>query len=210
MKAIVHDTYGSADVLELREIERAVIGDDEILVRVHAAGVDPSVWHLMTGLPYIVRVMGYGLRAPKSPVPGSDVAGRVEPVGANVTRFRPGDDVCGTCHGSFAEYARVREDRYLPKPTRLSFEAAAAVPISAITAVQALRGKGQVQAGQHVLVIGAAGGVGTYVVQLAKALGAAVTDVCSTSKTDLVRSIGADHVIDYPQRPPSTAHVITT
>jgi NADPH:quinone reductase-like Zn-dependent oxidoreductase len=202
MKAIVQDTYGAADVLDLREIERPAIGDDEVLVRVHAAGIDPSVWHLMTGRPYMVRVMGYGLRAPKHPVRGLDVAGRVENVGANVTRFRTGDDVFGTCHGSFAEYARVREDRCLPKPAGMSFESAAAVPVSGITAVQAVRDKGQVQDGQHVLIIGAAGGVGTYAVQIAKALGATVTGVCSTNKTDLVRSIGADRVVDYTRSDP--------
>ncbi len=203
MKAVVQDTYGSADVLELREVERPAISDDEVLVRVHAAGVDPSVWHLMTGLPYIVRVMGYGLRAPKSPVRGLDVAGRVEEVGANVTRFRPGDDVFGTCHGSFAEYARVREDRCLTKPAGLPFEKAAVVPVSGITALQAVRDKGQVEAGQHVLVIGAGGGVGTYAVQIARALGATVTGVCSTAKVDLVRSIGANHVIDYTTSDPT-------
>jgi NADPH:quinone reductase-like Zn-dependent oxidoreductase len=202
MKAIVQDTYGTADVLELRDIARPDIGDGEMLVRVHAAGVDPSVWHSMTGVPYIVRLMGFGLRAPKLPVRGLDVAGRVEQVGRNVTRFQPGDEVFGTCQGSFAEYARVRADRCLPKPASLSFEAAAAVPVSAITALQAVRDKGQLRAGQHVLVIGAGGGVGTYAVQIAKALGAEVTGVSSTAKTDLVRSIGADHTIDYTRDDP--------
>jgi NADPH:quinone reductase-like Zn-dependent oxidoreductase len=197
MKAIVQDTYGSADVLELRDINRPVAGDNEVLLAVRAAGVDPGVWHLMTGMPYLLRVLGFGLRKPKVPTRGRDVAGRVEAVGKNATRFKPGDEVFGTCEGSFAEYATAREDRLAHKPTSLTFEQAAAVPISGWTALQALRDAGEVKAGQHVLVIGAAGGVGTFAVQLAKAFGAEVTGVCSTTKTDLVRSIGADHVIDY-------------
>lgn len=197
MKAIVQDTYGSADVLALREIERPTPGDNEVLLAVRAAGVDPGVWHLMTGMPYLVRIAGFGLRKPKVATRGRDVAGRVEAVGRNVTRFKPGDEVYGTCEGSFAEYATAREDRLALKPASLSFEQAAAVPISAGTALQALRDAGEVKAGHHVLVIGAAGGVGTFAVQLAKACGAEVTGVCSTTKTDLVRSIGADHVIDY-------------
>lgn len=197
MRAIVQDTYGSPDVLELRDIDKPVVGADDLLVRVHAAGVDPGVWHLMTGLPYLVRIMGFGLRAPKDRVRGRDVAGRVEAVGGNVTRFQPGDQVFGTCEGSFAEYARAREDRLALKPANLTFEQAAAVPISAVTALQGLRDKGRVQPGQKVLIIGAAGGVGTFAVQLAKAFGAEVTGVCSTTKADLIRSIGADHVIDY-------------
>jgi NADPH:quinone reductase-like Zn-dependent oxidoreductase len=197
MKAIVQDTYGSPDVLELRDIEKPVVGDGDVLVRVLAAGVDPDVWHLMTGLPYLVRIMGYGLRAPKTRVRGRDVAGRVEAIGRNVTRLQPGDEVFGICEGSFAEYANAPEDKVLPKPANLTFEQAAAVPISAITALQALRDKGEVQPGQRVLVIGAAGGVGAFAVQLAKAFGAEVTGVCSTTKADLVRSIGANHVIDY-------------
>jgi NADPH:quinone reductase-like Zn-dependent oxidoreductase len=197
MKAIVQDRYGSADVLELRDIDQPVPGDDEVLIQVRAAGVDPGVWHLMTGLPYLVRVMGYGLRRPKYGVRGRDVSGRVEAVGKNVTRFQPGDEVFGTCEGSFAEYASAREDRLVLKPANLSFEAAAAVPISAITALQSVRDKGQVEPGDKVLVIGAGGGVGTFAVQIAKAFGAEVTGVCSTSKIELVRSVGADHVIDY-------------
>ncbi len=197
MKAIVQDTYGSPDVLELRDIDKPVVGDDDVLVRVHAAGVDPGVWHLMTGLPYLVRIMGYGLRKPRTPVRGMAVAGRVEAVGRNVTQFRPGDDVFGTCDGSFAEYACAREDKVAPKPAKLSLEQAAAVPISGVTALQGVRDTGKVQPGQKVLVIGAAGGVGTFAVQLAKAFGAEVTGVCSTTKLDLVRSIGADDVIDY-------------
>jgi NADPH:quinone reductase-like Zn-dependent oxidoreductase len=197
MKAIVQDTYGAADVLELREIDQPVPTDDEVLVRVRAAGVDAGVWHLMTGLPYLVRLFGFGLRSPKTRVRGRDVAGRVEAVGRNVTRFRPGDAVFGICEGSFAEYACAREDKAAPKPATLTFEQAAAVPISALTALQGLRDKGQVQPGQKVLIIGAAGGVGSFAVQLAKAFGAEVTGVCSTTKADLVRSIGADDVIDY-------------
>jgi NADPH:quinone reductase-like Zn-dependent oxidoreductase len=197
MQAVVQDTYGAADVLELRDIDKPVIGDEDLLVRVHAAGVDPGVWHLMTGLPYLVRVMGYGLRTPKIRVRGRDVAGRVEAVGTNVTQVQPGDEVFGIGEGSFAEYVRARADKLAPKPANLSFEQAAAVPISALTALQALRDRGKVRPGQTVLIIGAAGGVGTFAVQLAKAFGAQVTGVCSTTKLDLVRSIGADHVIDY-------------
>jgi NADPH:quinone reductase-like Zn-dependent oxidoreductase len=197
MKAIVQDRYGSADVLELRELEPPVVGDDDVLVQVHAAGVDPGVWHLMTGLPYLVRLMGYGLRRPKVGVRGRDVAGRVEAVGENVTLFKPGDEVFGTCEGSFAEYATAREDKLALKPSNLSFEQAAAVPISGMTALQAVRDNGQVQPGHKVLIIGAGGGVGTFAVQIAKTFGAEVIGVCSTAKIDLVRSLGADHVIDY-------------
>ena len=197
MKAIVQDRYGSADVLELRDIDPPVIKADEVLVEVRAAGVEPGVWHLMTGLPYLVRVMGYGFTRPKYPVRGRDVAGRVEAVGANVTRFQPGDEVFGTCEGSFAEYAAAREDKLALKPANLSFEEAAVIPISGMTALQALRDKGRVSPGDKVLIIGAGGGVGTFSVQLAKAFGAEVTGVCSSSKVDLVLSIGADQVIDY-------------
>jgi NADPH:quinone reductase-like Zn-dependent oxidoreductase len=197
VKAIVQDRYGSPDVLQLREIDPPVIGEDEVLVRVRAAGVDQGVWHLMAGLPYLMRIAGVGLRAPKNPVRGVDLAGRVEAVGQNVTGFQPGDDVFGTCRGSFAEYACARADRLVRKPASLSFEQAAAVPVSGCTALQAIRDRGKVRPGQRVLIIGAGGGVGTFTVQLAKAFGAEVTGVCSTSKTDLVRSIGADHVIDY-------------
>ncbi|MBB2913006.1 NADPH:quinone reductase-like Zn-dependent oxidoreductase [Streptosporangium becharense] len=197
MKAIVQDTYGPADVLKLGDIDPPVPGDDDVLVRVHAAGVDAGVVHLVTGRPYLLRLFGFGLRAPKTRVRGMDVAGRVEAVGRNVTRFRPGDEVFGTCEGSFAEYARGRQDKFAPKPSRLTFEQAAAVPVSAQTALQGLRDRGAVQPGQKVLVIGAGGGVGTFAVQLAKAFGAEVTGVCGPDKTDLVRSIGADHVIDY-------------
>jgi NADPH:quinone reductase-like Zn-dependent oxidoreductase len=197
MKAVVQDTYGSTDVLELCDIDKPEIADDEVLVRVHAAGVDRGVWHLMTGLPYPIRLAGYGLRAPKTPVPGMDVAGVVEAVGKDVTRFQSGDEVFGIGKGAFAEYARAPEDKLAPKPANLTFDQAAVVAISGLPALQALRDKGRVEPGQKVLIIGASGGVGTYVVQLAKAFGGEVTGVCSTTKVDLVRSLGADHVIDY-------------
>jgi NADPH:quinone reductase-like Zn-dependent oxidoreductase len=197
MKSIVQDTYGPADVLELRDVDQPEVGDDEVLVRVSAAGVDRGVWHLMVGLPYPIRLAGYGFRAPKRANPGMDVAGVVESVGKAVTRFAPGDEVFGVGRSTFAEYAVAAEKKLAPKPAGLTFEQAAAVPISGLTALQAVRDQGQVQAGQKVLVIGASGGVGTYAVQLAKAFGAEVTGVCSSTKVDLVRSLGADHVIDY-------------
>jgi NADPH:quinone reductase-like Zn-dependent oxidoreductase len=197
MKAIVQDAYGSADVLELQDIDKPEIADDEVLVRVSAAGVDRGVWHLMTGRAYLIRLAGYGIRKPKNRVRGREVAGRVEAIGKDVSRLRPGDAVMGVCEGSFAEYTRAREDKLAPKPENLTFEQAAAVPISGLAALQGLRDQGRIQAGQTVLVIGASGGIGTYAVQLAKAFGAEVTGVCSTAKMDLVRSIGADHVIDY-------------
>jgi NADPH:quinone reductase-like Zn-dependent oxidoreductase len=197
MKAIVRDEYGSPDVLELKDIDKPEIEDEEVLVRVHAAGVGRDVWHVMTGLPYPIRLAGYGLRAPKNPIIGSDVAGVVEAVGKDVTRFQPGDEVFGIGKGSYAEYVCAREDKLAPKPVNLTFEQAAVVAIMGSTALQALRDHGKVRTGQEVLVIGASGGVGTYAVQLAKAFGAHVTGVCSTTKVDLVRSIGADHVIDY-------------
>ena len=197
MKAIVRDTYGSPDVLELRDIDKPEIGDEEVLLRVHAAGLDRGVWHVMAGLPYPIRLAGYGLRAPKNPVIGSDVAGIVETVGKNVRRFQPGDEVFGIGKGSFAEYVCAREDKLAPKPANLTFEQAAVLAVSGLPALQALRDHGRVGPGQKVLVIGASGGVGTYAVQLAKAFGAHVTGVCSTTKVDMVRSIGADQVIDY-------------
>ncbi len=197
MKAIVQDRYGSADVLEFRDIEEPVVGDDDVLVLVRAAGCGPDVWHLMAGMPYMARPM-IGLRRPKVGVRGWDVAGTVEAVGANVTGFEPGDEVMGTAEqGSFAELAVTQSDKLVAKPAGLSFEQAAALPISGITALRAVRDEGKVQPGQTVLVIGAAGGVGTLTVQIAKSLGAKVTGVCSTSKVDLVKSIGADDVIDY-------------
>jgi NADPH:quinone reductase-like Zn-dependent oxidoreductase len=196
MKAIVQDRYGSADVLEFRDIEEPAVGDDDVLVRVHAAGCGPDVWHLMTGMPYMAR-LAIGLRKPKLPVLGWDVAGTVDAVGANVTAFQPGDEVMGTTKGSFAELAIAKADDLVPKPASLTFEEAGSLPISGITALRAIRDEGNVQPGQTVLVIGAAGGVGSLVVQIAKAYGAKVTAVCSTSKEDLVSSIGADDVIDY-------------
>jgi NADPH:quinone reductase-like Zn-dependent oxidoreductase len=197
MKAIVQDTYGPADVLKFRDIDKPGIADGEVLVRVHAAGVDRGVWHLMTGLPYPVRLAGYGLRAPKTPIPGTDMAGVVEAVGKDVTTFHPGDEVFGIGKGTFAEYARAPENKLAPKPANLTFEQAAVVAISGLTALQGLRDHGRVEPGQKVLIIGASGGVGTFAVQLAKAFGTEVTAVCSTTKVDLVRSLGADHVIDY-------------
>jgi NADPH:quinone reductase-like Zn-dependent oxidoreductase len=196
MRAVVRDRYGSADVLELRDIDKPEIGDDEVLVRVHAAGVDRGVWHVMTGLPYPIRLAGYGLRAPRNPVLGADVAGVVEAVGTDVTRFAPGDEVFGIGHGTYAEYARAPENKLAPKPANLTFEQAAVVAISGLTALQGLR-RGKVEPGRQVLIIGASGGVGTFAVQLAKAFGADVAGVCSTAKVDMVRSLGADHVIDY-------------
>jgi NADPH:quinone reductase-like Zn-dependent oxidoreductase len=197
MKAIVQDSYGSTDVLECRDIDKPEIAADEVLVRVRAAGVNRGVWHLMTGLPYPIRLAGAGLRAPKTPNPGNELAGVVEAVGGDVTRFRPGDAVFGIGKGAFAEYARAPENKLAPKPANLTFEQAAVVAVSGSTALQALRNHGRVKPGQQVLIIGASGGVGTYAVQIAKCFGAHVTGVCSTAKVDLVRSLGADHVIDY-------------
>jgi NADPH:quinone reductase-like Zn-dependent oxidoreductase len=197
MKAMVRDAYGPPDVLELRDIDIPEIADDEVLVRVHAAGVGRDVWHVMTGLPYPIRLAGYGLRAPNNPVIGSDMAGVVEALGKNVRRFQPGDEVFGIGKGSYAEYVCAREDKLAHKPVNLTFEQAAVVAIMGSTALQALRDHGRVHPGQEVLIIGASGGVGTYAVQLAKAFGAYVTGVCSTTKVEMVRSIGADHVIDY-------------
>ncbi len=197
MKAIVQDNYGSVEVLRLSEVEKPQPGDDELLIRVRAAGVDPGVWHLMRGLPYLVRFMGFGFRRPKIRIRGMDAAGTVEAAGKNVIQLKKGDPVYGTCDGSFAQYACAKAERFAPKPANLSFEQAAAVPISGMTALNGLRDVGKVQPGQKVLIIGAAGGVGTYAVQLAKAFGAVVTGVCSTSKAELVRAIGAEEVIDY-------------
>jgi NADPH:quinone reductase-like Zn-dependent oxidoreductase len=199
LKAIVRDTYGPPEVLELRDIDKPKITDEEVLVHVHAAGVGRDVWHIMTGLPYPIRLAGYGFRAPKNPVIGSDMAGVVEALGKNVTRFQPGDEVFGIGKGSYAEYVCAREDKLAPKPTNLTFEQAAVVAIMGSTALQALRDHGKVRPGQELLIIGASGGVGTYAVQIAKAFGANVTGVCSTTKVEMVRSIGADHVIDYTQ-----------
>jgi NADPH:quinone reductase-like Zn-dependent oxidoreductase len=198
MKAIVHSRYGSPDALELNDIDKPMVDDDAVLVRVHAAAVGKGDWLTVGGLPYVAR-MRYGLRKPKHPVPGFDVAGRIEAVGSKVTRLQPGDEVFGWCDGSFAEYASVPQSQLVLKPANLTFEQAAAVPISAFAALQALRDTGGVQPGQQVVIIGASGGVGSYAVQLAKAFGANVTGVCSTKSLEMVRSIGADHVIDYTQ-----------
>jgi NADPH:quinone reductase-like Zn-dependent oxidoreductase len=199
MRAIVQTEYGSADVLRVAEIDRPAIEDDEVLLRVHAAGLDRGTWHLMAGQPYLIRLMGYGLRAPKSRVPGLDVAGTVVASGADVTRFAAGDEVFGIGRGSFAEYACAREDKLARKPANLTFDQAAVVAVSGLTALQGLCDVGRMKAGQRVLIVGASGGVGTFAVQIAKASGAEVTGVCSTAKLDLVRSIGADRVIDYTQ-----------
>lgn len=199
MQAIVQDRYGTEpeEVLRLARVERPTIGDDEVLVRVDAAGVDRGTWHLMAGLPYPVRLAGYGLRAPKTPVPGLDLAGSVEAVGREVTEFEPGDEVFGIGNGSFAEYVGAPAAKLASRPAKLSAEQAAAVPVSGLTALQAVRDQAGVQAGDEVLILGASGGVGTYAVQIAKAHGAVVTGVCRTSKVDLVRALGADHVVDY-------------
>jgi NADPH:quinone reductase-like Zn-dependent oxidoreductase len=204
MQAIVQRRYGTApeDVFRLEQIARPAIKADEVLVRVRAASVDRGTWHLMTGMPYLMRIMGFGLRGPKNPVPGMAVAGTVEAVGRDVTGLAPGDEVFGTGKGCFAQYATARASRLAPKPAGLTFEQAAAVPVSANTALQAIRDHAKVRPGQHVLVIGASGGVGTFAVQIAKAFGAEVTGVSSTTKTDLVRAVGADHVIDYTREDP--------
>ena len=195
MTAIVQDRYGSADVLQLRQIARPQPGPDEVIVRVHAAGVDFGVWHLMEGVPYAVR-LATGLRRPRNPVRGLELAGVVEQVGAKVTAFAPGDEVFGIGEGSFAEYARASASKLIRKPANLSFVEAAAVPVSATTALVGLRAA-RIQPGQTVLITGAGGGVGSYAVQLARAMGAVVNGVCSTSKIEHVRSLGAEHVIDY-------------
>ncbi|HEU4349430.1 MAG TPA: NAD(P)-dependent alcohol dehydrogenase [Actinoplanes sp.] len=196
MRAVVQDRYGSSEVLRLARVARPAIAAHEVLVRVRAAGLDRGTEHLMTGKPYAMR-LGFGLRRPKNPVSGRDVAGTVAEIGSSVTRFAVGDEVYGIAPGSFAEYAVAREDKLARKPANLNFAQAAVVPVSAGTALQALLDAGRVQAGQSVLVLGASGGVGTYAVQLAKAFGAEVTGVCSTAKLDLVTSLGADRVIDY-------------
>jgi NADPH:quinone reductase-like Zn-dependent oxidoreductase len=199
MKAAVRDRYGSPDVVALREIDKPVPGDNEVLVRVRAASLNLADWYGVTGRPYVGRTK-MGLLKPKSNRLGVDFAGEVEAVGKDVTRFRPGDEVLGGRDGTYAEYVCAREDRsVVPKPANVTFEEAAAVPIAAITALQGLRDKGQLQPGQNVLINGASGGVGTFAVQIAKALGAEVTGVCSTRNVDMVRSLGADHVIDYTQ-----------
>lgn len=198
MWACVYRRYGTADVLHLDQVDRPVIGDRDVLVEVRAAGLDRGTWHLMTGEPYVAR-LAFGLSAPRNPVPGTDLAGVVAAVGSSVTRFQPGDEVYGVGRGSFAEFASAPEDKLAPKPSSLTFEQAAAVPVSGLTAQQGLLDVGRLSPGQHVLITGASGGVGTFAVQIAKAHGATVTGVCSTAKIDLVRSLGADHVVDYQQ-----------
>jgi NADPH:quinone reductase-like Zn-dependent oxidoreductase len=197
MRAIVQETYGSPDVLELKEIAKPALGDGDVLIRVHASSVNPADWHFMRGSPFVLRMAGNGLRSPKNQVPGIDVAGVVDSVGKAVTRFRPGDEVLGWCRGAYAEYACAAEDHFVRKPANVSFEQAGAVALAAITALQGLRDKGKIEAGQKVLIVGASGGVGTFAVQIAKALGAEVTGVCSSRNVELVQSIGADRVIDY-------------
>ncbi|MEV6302182.1 NAD(P)-dependent alcohol dehydrogenase [Actinoplanes sp. NPDC051861] len=197
MIAIARDTYCEPDQLRLRDMAVPALGADDVLVRVEAAGVDQGVWHVVTGLPYLLRAAGFGLRRPRNPVPGMDVAGRVEAVGANVTRFGPGDEVYGTCDGAFAQFARAGQDKLAPKPAALSFVQAATVPGSGCAALQGLRDAGRLTTGQRVLITGAGGGVGSFAVQVAKAYGAHVTGVCRTAKTEMVRSLGADHVIDH-------------
>src|SRR5688500_17635374 len=199
MKAIVYRTYGSPDILRLEEVPRPEVRDGDVLVRVHAAAVNPLDWHLLRGQPYIVRPTS-GWRTPKRNIPGIDVAGVVEAVGRDVTRLKPGDEVYGEKSRACAEYVAGPARLFVPKPANLSLEQAAAVPVGAVTALQALRDKGGIQAGQRVLINGASGGVGTFAVQLAKAFGAELTGVCSTRNVDLVRSLGADHVIDYTRQ----------
>jgi NADPH:quinone reductase-like Zn-dependent oxidoreductase len=201
MKAIVYTEYGPPDVLNLEEVQNPVPKDDEVLVKVHAASANAADWHIMRADPFLVRLMGFGLLKPKNGLLGADIAGRVEAVGRDVTQFQPGDEVFGDLSGSgfgaYAEYVCATVDALASKPANVSFEQAAAVPLAAVTALQGLRYKGQTQPGQKVLINGASGGVGTFAVQIAKTFGAEVTGVCSTSKMDMVRSIGADHVIDY-------------
>ena len=200
MKAIVQDRYGPPDVLELRDVGKPEVDADSVLVRVHATSVNPADWHFMRGDPYLMRLQA-GLRRPKDAVLGCDLAGQVDAVGEDVTTFRPGDQVFGCTFmrgfGAFAEWVRVSQDLLAAKPANVSFEEAAAVPIAALTALQGLRDHGRIERGSKVLIIGASGGVGTFAVQLAKLLGAAVTGVCSTRNVDMVRSLGADHVVDY-------------
>ncbi len=199
MKAMTRDRYGSADVLELSDVPMPVVGDDQILVRVRAAGMGPNVWHELTGVPYIAR-LGFGVRRPKDPLLFASVAGTVEAVGQKVTGFTTGDDVYGVSDGGLAEFTVARPDQLAPKPANLTFEQAAAVPVSACAALHGLRDEGRIRAGQHVLVIGASGGVGSFAVQLANAFGAEVTGVCRTDKVEFVHTLGADRVIDYTRQ----------
>ncbi len=198
MKAIVYHRYGSPDVLQWEEIEKPTPGDNEVLLRVRAASVNPLDWHFMRGMPYVVRIPA-GLRKPKVTGLGVDVAGQVEAVGRNVTQLKPGDEVFGSCRRAFAEYVCASESSLVVKPDNVTFEQAASVPVAAFTALQGLRDKGHIQPRQKVLINGAAGGVGSFAVQIAKSFGADVTGVCSTRNVDMVRSIGADQVIDYTQ-----------
>jgi NADPH:quinone reductase-like Zn-dependent oxidoreductase len=200
MKAIFRTTYGSADILKLREIDKPVPKDDELLLKVHAASVNPLDWHILRGEPFLVRLMGFGLLKPKHQILGADMAGRIEAIGKDVTLFKVGDEIFGSSMGGFAEYACIRESQAAAKPATMTFEQVAAVPVAGLTALQALRKHGQIQDGQHVLINGASGGVGTFAVQIAKALGAHVTGVCSGKNVEMVRSIGADHVIDYTKK----------
>ena len=197
MRAIVQDRFGPPDVLQLADTGLPEVGADDVLVRVHAAALNPADWHILRGDPLVARLMGVGLTKPKARVAGIDAAGVVETAGANVRGLRNGEEVLGFCRGAFAEYACAAADMVVPKPAKLSFEQAAAVPVAATTALRGIRDVGQVKAGQQVLVNGAGGGVGTYAVQIAAALGAEVTGVCSTRNVELVRSLGAAHVVDY-------------
>jgi NADPH:quinone reductase-like Zn-dependent oxidoreductase len=200
MKAMVYTKFGPPDVLQLREVEKPFPKDNELLIKVHAASANAYDWRHLRADPFLIRLMGAGLLKPKHKILGADIAGRVEAVGINVKQFQPGDEVFGDGgYGGFAEYACVDENRFVLKPADLTFEEAAAVPMAALTALQGLRDKGLIQAGQKILINGASGGVGTFAVQIAKSFDTEVTGVCSTTKTDLVRSIGADHVIDYAQ-----------
>ncbi len=199
MKAISYNRYGSPDVLKCEEVRKLAVGDDEVLIRVRAAAVNPYDWHFMRGEPYPVRIAAGGLRKPKDSRLGADVAGEIEEVGRNITQFKPGDGVFGSCKGAFAEYACASESKLAIKPDNVTFEQAASVPIAAFTALQGLRDKGKLQPGQKVLINGAAGGVGTFAVQIAKSFGAEVTGVCSTRNVEMVRSIGAHQVVDYTQ-----------
>lgn len=200
MRAVIQRRYGAADVLDVTTVHRPTIADDEVMIEVEAAGLDRGVWHLMTGKPYLIRIMGYGLTRPKTAVPGMDVAGRVVATGDDVTRFTVGDEVFGIGIGTYAEFAAAKESKLVHKPDTITYEQAAASTISGITALEALTTVGRLEPGQQVLVIGASGGVGSFTVQLAKALGATVTGVASTSKLDAVRHLGADHVIDYTEQ----------
>jgi len=204
MKAIVYRSYGSPDVLRCEEIEKPVPGENEVLIKVEAGSVNPLDWHFVRGIPYVLRMMA-GIGKPKNTRPGVDLAGRVESIGKNVTQFKPGDEVFGTGRGAFAEYACASENKLALKPARLTFEQAAALPVAGITALQGLRDKGELRPGQKVLINGASGGVGTFAVQIAKYLGGEVTGVCSTKNEEMVRSIGADHVIDYTKEDLTTS-----